>query len=140
VAIDGELAADDPEVAANIAEAREAGILLADPEDAWGNAAIPGFGIGRPTRAPDLDPQADHPVLGPASDAARTAARFDIAPETLVLAAAPDVPLLIAYGEPGAAVQRQQERFTIGLLGAVLAIASAIALAFALSAAIGSAT
>ena len=43
-------------IAANIAEARAAGILLTDPEDAWGNAAIPGFGIGRPTRQPELDP------------------------------------------------------------------------------------
>jgi hypothetical protein len=140
VAIGGEVAADDPEVAANIAEAREAGILLTDPEDAWGNAAIPGFGIGRPTRVPELDPDADRPVLGPASDAARAAQRFDIAPETLVLAGAPDVPLLIAYGEPGAAVERQQDRFTVGLLGAVLAITSAIALAFAVSMVLGSAS
>ena len=133
VAIGADLGADDPEVAANIAEARAAGILVADPEDAWGNAAIPGFGIGRPTRPPDLDPEADRPVLGPAADEARAARRFTIDPETLVLASAPDVPLLIAYGVPGAAVERQQHRFVIGLLGAVMAIASALALAVSLS-------
>src|SRR5688500_13890628 len=44
------VAADDPEVAADLAEARAAGLLADDPEDAWGNAAIPGFGIGRPVR------------------------------------------------------------------------------------------
>ena len=55
---DPTLALDDPEVAMNLAEAREAGLLKGSPEEAWGNAAIPGFGIGRPTRAPDLDPAA----------------------------------------------------------------------------------
>ena len=33
----------------DIARAREAGLLAASPEEAWGNAAIPGFGIGQPT-------------------------------------------------------------------------------------------
>ena len=47
----------------NVAEARAAGILRATPEEAWGNAAIPGFGIGRPTRPPELDPGADRPAL-----------------------------------------------------------------------------
>ncbi|HEX7223149.1 MAG TPA: hypothetical protein VF231_07850, partial [Candidatus Limnocylindrales bacterium] len=41
---------DDPEVAANVAAARAAGLLHDNPADAWGNAAIPGFGIGRPVR------------------------------------------------------------------------------------------
>ena len=31
------------------------------PDEAWGNAAIPGFGIGRPTRPPELDPGARRP-------------------------------------------------------------------------------
>ena len=44
----GVLPADDPEVLMNIAEAREAGILLADPALAWGNAAIPGSASARP--------------------------------------------------------------------------------------------
>src|SRR6185295_5264553 len=47
-------ALEDPEVAASYARAREEGILLTNPADAWGNAAIEGFGIGRPVRAPDL--------------------------------------------------------------------------------------
>lgn len=138
VALGSDLAADDPEVAANIAEARAAGIMLADPEDAWGNAAIPGFGIGRPTREPELDPAADRPAIAAGDEAARVERTFTIAPETLVLAAAPDVPLLIAHGIPGAAVERHQNRFMTGLLGAVVAIASAIAFAIMLGGGFGS--
>ena len=137
VAIGSEVAADDPEVAANIAEARAAGILLADPEDAWGNAAIPGFGIGRPTREPDLDPAADRPTLGSAAEAARTERRFAIEPHTLVLASAPGVPLLIAHGVPGAVVDRHRDQFILGLLGAVLAIGSALAFAVMLGGGFG---
>ncbi|HYN47662.1 MAG TPA: hypothetical protein VER83_02285, partial [Candidatus Nanopelagicales bacterium] len=61
--LDPTLALDDPEVAMNLAEARAAGILAASPEEAWGNAAIPGFAIGRPARAPELDPEANVPAL-----------------------------------------------------------------------------
>ncbi len=43
----GDLEAD-PEIAADMAAARAAGSLADDPDAAWGNAAIPGFGIGRP--------------------------------------------------------------------------------------------
>lgn len=131
------VALDDPEVAADLAEAREAGLLAADAEDAWGNAAIPGFGIGRPVRAPDLDPTADPLPLGTAEDAARVERRFEIAPHTLVLASAPDVPLLVAYGVPGAAADRNQDTFVIGLLGAMLAIGSAMGLAFVVSGGLG---
>ena len=67
---------------------------LTTPEEAWGNAAIPGFGIGKPVRAPELDPDADVPVRWRPSDAAADArARFDIAPDTLVLAASEGSPL-----------------------------------------------
>ncbi len=132
VALGSDLAPDDPEVTANIAEARAAGILLADPDEAWGNAAIPGFGIGRPTREPELDPAAHRPALATSDEAAHVERTFTIAPETLVIAAAPDVPLLIVHGAPGAAVERHQDRFITGLLGAVIAIVSAIVLAITL--------
>ena len=133
VALGSELPPDDPEVAANIAEARAAGILLNDPAEAWGNAAIPGFGIGRPTREPELDAEADRPVIASVEEAARAARTFDIAPETLVIASAPDIPLVIAHGVPGAAVERHENRFILGLLGGVLAIASAVAFAVMLA-------
>jgi hypothetical protein len=129
MALGSEVAVDDFEVNANLAEAREAGLLAATAEEAWGNAAIPGFGIGRPVRAPELDPAATSLPLAPADEAVRAERRFEIAPETLVLASAPDVPLLIAHGVPGVAADRHQDRFIVGLLGAVLAIGSALALA-----------
>ena len=137
-AIGSGVAADDPEVAADLAEARAAGLLADDPEEAWGNAAIPGFGIGRPVRAPELDSGADALPLGTAEEAARIERRFAIDPHTLVLASAPDVPLLIAHGLPGVAAGRNQDRFALGLLGAVLAIGSAIGLAVVLGGGLGS--
>jgi hypothetical protein len=123
---------DDPVVAAEI-EAARAGGTLQSPEQAWGNAAIPGFGIGAPTRAPELDSRARaEPVASPAA-AARAEQIFDIAPDTLVIAAGPDTPLLVAFGSPGEVVARDQGRFLVGLLGAVLAIGSAVAAAVVLT-------
>ena len=56
----------DPEVAADLAAAEATGTLVADPQVAWGNAAIPGFGIGRPIRAARIDPAANPlPLAGP---------------------------------------------------------------------------
>ena len=122
------VAIDDPEVALDLAEARAAGLAV-DPATAWGNAAIPGFGIGRPTVAPALDPAADRPALAPATEAARSRAIFEIDADELVLASAPDAPLLIATGTPGQAAERQFGLFLLGLLGAVVAIVGALALA-----------
>jgi hypothetical protein len=137
-AVGSGVAADDPEVVADLAEARAAGRLADDAEAAWGNAAIPGFGVGRPVRVPDLDPGADALPMGSAEDAARVERRFTIAPHTLVLASAPDVPLLIAHGSPGVAADRHQDLFFLGLLGAVLAIGSAIGLALVVTGGFGS--
>jgi hypothetical protein len=126
------ISSTDPEVAADLAEARAAGILAADPAAAWGNAAIAGFGIGAPVRRPALDPAADQ--LPIASEAAAAAAQrtFDIAPDAFVLAAGPDSPLLIAAGSPGAIEARGHERVLLGLGGALLAIGSAVGLAIVL--------
>jgi hypothetical protein len=123
---------DDPEIAADLANARAAGLLTDDPRVAWGNAAIPGFGIGRPTTAPIIDPAANPLPLAPASEATRNERTFTIAPETLVLASSAEAPLLVAHGVPGAVVARRQTRFVVGLLGAVLAIASAMVLAISI--------
>ncbi|HEX5826148.1 MAG TPA: hypothetical protein VFY23_01390 [Candidatus Limnocylindrales bacterium] len=124
---------DDPEVAASIAEAREAGILVS-PEEAWGNAAIPGFGIGRPVRDPELDEGVARPVLATAEEAAAIERTWDLEPDLLVLAAAPDSPLLIAAGAPSEVVAREEGRFLLGLLGALLAIGSAVVGAITLTA------
>ena len=89
-------------------------------------------------RPPELDPDADVLPLGTAEDAARVERRFTIAPNALVFASAPDVPLLIAHGVPGVAASRNQATFVIGLLGAVLAIGSAMGLALMVSGGFGS--
>jgi hypothetical protein len=121
---------DDPEIAADLAAARAAGTLEAEPLEAWGNAAIPGFGIGRPTRAPELDPAANElPVAAGTPEAALAERTFAIPPDALVLAAARDAPLVISLGAPAAAEWRHRRQFLVGLLGAVLAIVSAMALA-----------
>ncbi len=130
-------ALSEVESAADLAAARAAGTLAATPEEAWGNAAIPGFGIGRPVEQPDLDAGASVPALASAEEAARARRTFQIAPQDLVLAAAPDAPLLVAFGAPQAAVSRHEQRFMLGLLGAVLAIGSALVLAVALGGLLG---
>jgi hypothetical protein len=119
----------DPEVAADLAEARAAGILEDTPAEAWGNAAIPGFGIGEPVVPPELDPAARPLPLGDPADAERARRTFEIGPHDLVLAASAEVPLFVADGPPEHAVARQDRAFLVGLLGAVLAIGSAVALA-----------
>jgi len=132
-----EVPTDDPEVAADLAAARASGGLADDPTEAWGNAAIPGFGIGRPVTEPDLDPAANPLPIAGSAEADQAKRTFEIAPETLVIAASPEVPLLIAHGLPGAVIERGQLQFTIGLLGAVLAIASAMVVAVDLSGGFG---
>lgn len=127
----------DPEIAADVAAARAAGTLRGDPDDAWGNAAIPGFGIGRPVRAPELDEAAIDPPLAAAADAERFQRTFEIAPGDLVLAASEAVPLVIAGGPPAVAAGRQQRLFLVGLLGAVLAIGSAMAMAIMVGGGVG---
>lgn len=121
--------ADDPEIAADLADARAAGDLAATPEAAWGNAAIEGFGIGRPVRPPELDPEADRPPPPDPALAARATAAFDIPPGTLVLATSDEVPMVVSLGAPGQVAARQDWQFVEGLLGAALAIGSAMALA-----------
>lgn len=117
---------DDPEVAADMEAAHAAGTLADDPAEAWGNAAIPGFGIGRPVIRPTIDPAADPLPLADEAEAVRAERTFRIDPETLVLAASDEVPLLIAHGAPGMVVARDQDRFFVGLVGAVLSIVSAM--------------
>lgn len=133
----GALLADDPEVAADLAAARAAGRLETDPAEAWGNAAIPGFGIGRPVSAPELDPAATAPPLADAETATRYERTFTIAPDALVLAASGEVPLRISLGSPAAAAGRHRQAFVVGLLGAVVAIVSAMALAVMVGGAAG---
>jgi hypothetical protein len=128
--LDGAIvASDDPEIAADLAEARATGLLEPTADDAWGNAAIPGFGIGHPVRTPELDPAADPLPLATATQAARARATFDIAPEELVIAAGPGSPLGIGLGGPSTMEARAEWQFIVGLFGAVVSITSAMAVA-----------
>ena len=131
-AVGGPLAAiGDPEIAADLGAARAAGTLASSPDEAWGNAMIPGFGIGEPVRAPDLDPEATPESVADHETAERFTRTFEIAPGELVLAIGPDRPMLVSLGLPSVAVARGQDQFLVGLLGAVLAIGSAVVLALA---------
>ncbi len=125
----GGLDAGDPEIAADLAAARAAGLLAATPEEAWGNAAIEGFGIGRPVRTPQLDPDADRPPPPDPALAARAAAAFDIAPDALILSSSQEVPMAISLGAPTQVAARAEWQFIVGLAGAALAIGSAMTLA-----------
>jgi hypothetical protein len=118
----------DRAIADDIADAREAGELAASPEEAWGNAAIPGFGIGQPTRPPELDPDAQPPpVAGPTAHEVAMD-RYEIPADELVLARAPDGALAIYRGTPQAATQQHDLAFLLGLVGAVMAVCCTLAL------------
>jgi hypothetical protein len=133
-------AAEDPAIAADLAAATAAGTLQTDPQQAWGNAAIEGFGIGRPVRPPVLDPDANpEPVVAPAADGSPAAIReaFAIRPEEAVLAVAPGRGMLVSLGAPATAVERGRSRFILGLLGGALAIASATVLVLGLDGGVG---
>lgn len=130
VAVGGPLVAtDDPAIAADLAAATASGALETDPDKAWGNAAIEGFGIGQPVRAPALDPEANPEPVVDAGTAAGFRATFHIAPEEPVLAVGPGAPLLVSLGAPAQAVARGRNRFALGLAGAALTIASMAVLA-----------
>jgi hypothetical protein len=133
----------DPEVAASYADALRDGTLAASPAEAWGNAAIEGFGIGRPVRQPELDPSLPGAAASSPSPTAATGAAdpvgrsFELPPDALVLAEADDTQLVIAAGTPVQAATRQEDVFFQGLLGAVLAIAAAVFLALVLTGNVG---
>ena len=68
-----------------------------------------------------------------AETAERASRAFDIPPDELVLATSQDEVLLIAQGAPGTAEERNQRQFLVGLLGALLSLGAAVALAVELS-------
>jgi hypothetical protein len=118
----------EQEMAQDLSTAREAGLLAASPEAAWGNAAIPGFGIGRPTRPPELDPAARPPDLSGSSADEPGTEHFDIPDDELVVAHAPDAELVIYRGSPLAATRQHDRAFLLGLVGAVMSVCCALAL------------
>jgi hypothetical protein len=121
------------DMAGDLAAAREAGLLAGSPEEAWGNAAIPGFGIGRPTRPPDLDPGI--PPTDPQAPTAHEqhAERFDIPDDELVVARTAGTELVIYRGSPAAATRQHDPTFLLGLVGAVMVVCCTLALVAALT-------
>ena len=117
------------DIAGDLAEARAQGLLVASPEEAWGNAAIPGFGIGQPTAAPELDPRAI-PLDAPEDPSLHEAAlaRYRIPDEELVLSRGLRGGLAVYMGTPAEATQHHDMAFLLGLIGAVMAAVCAFAL------------
>lgn len=124
---------DDPEVAAELAEAREAGALALTAREAWGNAAIPGFGIGRPIEPPTLEVGAAPPAPADPAQVARAKRIFEIPPETLVVSSGENRPLTIYEGSPVEASAFDRVGFYRGLAGAGIAVAGAVLLAVTLN-------
>jgi hypothetical protein len=123
-----EPAPEDPTLGADLAEARDAGLLADTPEEAWGNAAIPGFGIGKPTETPVLDPGAQRlPAASPAQ-AEKAARLFEVPDEELVVSSGPGAGLVVYPGRPEEAAAQHDRAFVIGLGGATMATMSALAL------------
>ena len=111
--LDGDSAIGDAAVGADLAEARGQGLLADRPEDAWGNAAIPGFGIGRPTRAPQLDPRRTAVAHRRGHEAARYEQTFSIAPTSWSRGGAGRT-ALVTLGAPGAAAARERSASSSG--------------------------
>jgi hypothetical protein len=84
-------------------------------------------------RPPELDPGAAAPILADPEVAERAERRFEIPDDELVLAVGSDATLAIFDGEPGVAAGRERQRFLVGIGGALLAIASALTLAYLLN-------
>jgi hypothetical protein len=87
--------------------------------------------------APVIHSEARQLPLASAEEAERADRVFTIEPRALVLASTADVRLIVADGNPSDASAREEGRFLVGLLGAILAIGSVIFLAFALSGGLG---
>lgn len=115
-------------IAEDVAAARAAGILASSPDEAWGNAAIPGFGIGKPTQRPELDSEARMPRIGTEEAHEEALARHDIPPEELVLARGPGGSLAVYKGAPAVATQHHDFAFFLGLVGALMTVVCALAL------------
>jgi hypothetical protein len=115
-------------IAEDVAGARKLGLLAASPEEAWGNAAIPGFGIGAPTAAPELDPRA-RPQEGSGEEDHRAAlAKYDIPDDELVLSRGQWGQMAVYDGAPDAAVEHHDFAFALGVVGAVMAVVCALGL------------
>jgi hypothetical protein len=120
------------DIAGDIAEARAAGLLVDSSVEAWGNAAIPGFGIGRPTEMPEIDPGARPPEVVEPDGEPSAADRYLIPDDALVIARGHGT-LAIYAGSPSIATAHHDSAFVLGIVGAVMAVVSVAAFGFLLT-------
>ena len=123
---------DDAVIAQDIAAARAAGTLAQSPRserEAWGNLAIPGFGIGRPTEQPALDPGVHPPLPADPATAKRAQQIFAVSPETLVVTTDRSRQLTVYAGSPAAATGFDRAAYLRGLAGVALAVVSVLVIA-----------
>jgi hypothetical protein len=118
----------ETDMAADLSAAREMGLLAASPEEAWGNAAIPGFGIGAPTAQPRLDPRAHQPSVPDAASHEAALAKYHIPDEEMVLSRGLRGGMAVYLGTPQAATAHHDYAFWLGLVGAVMAVLCALLL------------
>ena len=124
---------EEADIAADLAAARELGVLATSPEEAWGNAAIPGFGIGAPTVQPELDPGVHQPDVPSAAVHREALAKYDIPDEEMVLSRGLRGGMVIYLGTPTNATSHHDFAFWVGLIGAVMAVMCALALGVAVT-------
>ena len=116
------------DMAGDLAWAREMGVLASSPEEAWGNAAIPGFGIGAPTAMPELHPQASQPDVPDDPNVHQDALeKYDIPDEELVLSRGLTGGMAIYLGAPDRATSHHDEAFLLGVVGGVTSALCAFA-------------
>jgi hypothetical protein len=115
-------------IAADIAASRAAGILASSPEEAWGNAAIPGFGVGMPTETPDLHPDAHEPEVADPDTRDDFNERHDIPDEALVVSRGQRGEMAIYKGAPQEATMHHDSAFALGVMGALLTVFCALLL------------
>ncbi len=118
----------EADIAADLAYARQMGLLAASPEEAWGNAAIPGFGIGAPTARPLLDERVQQPDLPDADTHREALEKYRIPDEELVLSRGLRGGMAIYPGTPSEATQHHDFAFVVGLMGAFMAVLCALAM------------
>jgi hypothetical protein len=123
----------DRAIADDIARARADGSLADSAESAWGNAAIPGFGIGRPTRAPDLDPAVQSVEVADPAEHEAAMEQHRIRDDALVLAHGQSGTFAVYRGDVAAATGYHDPAFILGLVGIAMSIFCATALGVMLS-------
>ena len=118
------------DMAEDLAAARASGELADSPQEAWGNAAIPGFGIGEPTTRPELHPEALAPDVPEDPSVHEDAlAKYDIPDEELVLSRGLRGGMAVYLGAPERATTHHDEAFLLGVAGGAMAAISTFALA-----------